>query len=173
MHKRFAIEAVMFAIYGQLLVPDRPVEYIIPYSTILELYELKDEQQPLMPDAYEVQHVRAKIEEMIRFFEEPLNRKKIEKALTVPWRKASILVNDHVTFQVIYALDNAQYGDQFDPIETELILSGLTEKVPLLTDQIDFIDRVIEAEIPIQVYDIEDFAYALEFDEEMLDADDR
>ena len=45
-------------------------------------------------------------------------------------------------------LDNAQYGEQFDPIETELILSGLTEKVPLLTDQIDFIDRVIEAEIP-------------------------
>ncbi|MGV2644703.1 ADP-heptose synthase, partial [Clostridium perfringens] len=39
MTRIFVTEAVMLAIYGQLLVPPKPVEYIIPYTTILELYE--------------------------------------------------------------------------------------------------------------------------------------
>ncbi len=46
MPKRFAIEAVMIAIYGQLLVPARPVEYLIPYSSVLELYDFKRDQEP-------------------------------------------------------------------------------------------------------------------------------
>jgi len=162
MHKRFAMEAVMIAIYGQLLVPNRTVEYYIPYSTIMELYEFQSDTQPLMPDSHEEGIVRAKIDEMIRYFEEPLNRKKLERALTVPWRKASLIVNDRVTFQVVHALDNAQYGELFDPIETELILTGLQEQIPLITDQQDFIEHIIEAEIPVQVFDIEDFEYALE-----------
>jgi hypothetical protein len=170
MHKRFALEAVMIAIYGQLLMPDRPVEYYIPYSTIMELYDFKTDDQPLMPDAREDEHVRKKIEEMIRFFEEPLNRKKIERALAAPWRKASLIVNDLVTFQVVYSIDNAEYGEHLDPIETELVLTGLMEKIPILTDQLDFIDKVIEAEIPVQVFDIEDYEYALELtDAEMID----
>jgi len=162
MPKRFVIEAVMMAIYGQLLVPTRPVEYYIPYTTILELYEFRTGDQPLMPDAEDELYVREKIDEMIRFFEEPLNRKKIEKILNVPWKKTSLLVNDRVTLQVVNALDNAQYGEMFDPVETELILTGLSEQIPLLTDQLDFIDDVIKAEIPIQVFDIEDFEYALD-----------
>jgi len=160
----------MIAIYGQLLMPDRPVEYYIPYSTVMELYDFKSDDQPLMPDAHEEEHVRTKIDEMIRFFEEPLNRKKIERALSAPWRKASLLVNDLVTFQVVYAIDNAQYGEHLDPIETELVLTGMMEKIPILTDQLDFIDKVIEAEIPVQVFDIEDYEYALELqDTEMVD----
>lgn len=162
MHKRFAIEAVMIAIYGQLLVPNRPVEYIIPYSTVMELYDFQTDNEPLLPDSQEEQYVREKIADMIRFFEEPLNRKKIERALTAPWRKASLLVNEHVMFQIIYALDNAQYGEHLDPIETELILTGLAEEIPILTDQLDFIEKVIEAEIPVQLFDIEDFEFALE-----------
>jgi len=170
MQKRFALEAVMIAIYGQLLMPDRPVEYYIPYSTVLELYDFRTDEQPLMPDPHEDEHVRTKIDEMIRFFDEPLNRKKIERALTAPWRKASLLVNDLVTFQVVYAFDNAQYGEHLDPIETELVLTGMMEKIPILTDQLDFIDKVIEAEIPVQVFDIEDYEYALELpDAETID----
>lgn len=168
MHKRFALEAVMIAIYGQLLVPDRPVEYYIPYSTVMELYEYQSDHAPLMPDAHEESRVRAKIDEMIQFFEAPLNRKKLERSLNVPWRKASLLVNDHVTLQIVYALDNAQYGEQFDPIETELILTGIHEGIPLLTDQFDMIERIIEAEIPVQVYDIEDYEYALEVSQDEL-----
>lgn len=164
MHKRFVLEAVMIAIYGQLLVPDRPVEYYIPYTTILELYEIQSDAQPIMPDANEEIVVREKIADMIRFFEEPLNRKKIERALTVPWRKASLLVNELVTLQIVNALDNAQYGDEFDPVETELILTCLhhEEKIPLITDQTDLIDRLIDASIPVLVFDIDDFEYALD-----------
>jgi len=160
----------MIAIYGQLLVPDQPVEYYIPYSTIMELYDFKTDDQPLMPDPHEDEHVRTKIDEMIRFFEEPLNRKKIERGLSAPWRKSSLLVNELVTFQVVNAIDNAQYGEHLDPIETELVLTGMMEQIPILTDQLDFIDKVIEAEIPVQVFDIEDFEYAMELqDNEMID----
>ena len=49
MSRRFVIEAVMIAIYGQLLLPKRPVEYRIPYTTVMELYDMKDSPDPLMP----------------------------------------------------------------------------------------------------------------------------
>jgi len=162
MPKRFATEAVMIAIYGQLLVPARPVEYLIPYSSVLELYDFKRDQEPLMPDPIEEAYVRQKIDDMIRFFDEPLNRKKLDRIMAVPWRKASLLVNDHVNLQIIHAVDQAQFGEAFDPIETELILSSARENVPILTDQIDFIDKVIDAEIAVQLFDIEDFEFALE-----------
>ena len=42
MRKRFVLEAIMLAIYGELMAPAKPVEYIIPLSTIYELEELKD-----------------------------------------------------------------------------------------------------------------------------------
>lgn len=35
MSRRFVIEAVMVAIYGELLVPQAPVEYIVPYTTVM------------------------------------------------------------------------------------------------------------------------------------------
>lgn len=41
MPRQFVTEAVMMAIYGQLLAPRSPVEYIVPYTTIMELYELR------------------------------------------------------------------------------------------------------------------------------------
>lgn len=163
MRRRFVIEAVMVATYGQLLVPAQPVDYIIPYSTIMELYDMKDGPEPVMDDPDDDRHVKQKIGELIDYFAEPLNRKKIERALQVPWRESSpLLLKDDVSFIVVYALDNAQYGELFDPIETEQILTAMKYQVPLLTDQLELQDRIIEAEVPVQVYDIEDFEFAVE-----------
>jgi hypothetical protein len=38
----------------------------------------------------------------------------------------------------------------------------MREKSPLLTDQPEFIVRLIEGEIPVQVYDLDDFEFAME-----------
>lgn len=153
----------MIAIYGQLLVPSRSVEYVIPYSTILELYEMRESDEPVMPEPEDDVHVKEKIVELISFFEDPFNKKKVERALQAPWRKSPpLLVNDRVTFSVVYAIDNAQYGEQFDPIETELILTSIKEKLPILTDQFEFQDKVIAAGVPVQLFDVDDFEYAVE-----------
>ncbi|MCI3922316.1 ADP-heptose synthase [Paenibacillus sp. TRM 82003] len=163
MRRRFVIEAVMAAIYGEIMVPNRPVEYVLPYSTIQELYDMKENSEPVMPDPADDAHVKAKIKEMISFFEDSFNRKKIEKIFPAPWRlSAPLIVNENVSFVVVNSMENAQYGETFDPIETELLLTSLREQVPMLTDQLDFLERVIETEVPVQVFDIEDFEYALE-----------
>lgn len=100
---------------------------------------------------------------MIAFFEDPLNRKKIERALQVPWRESSpLLLNDKIQFTIVHALDNAQYGELFDPIETEVLLAGMKLDTPILSDQIEFQERLIEAEIPVLIYDIDDFEFAVE-----------
>lgn len=163
MCRRFVIEAVMVAIYGQLLVPSRQVEYVIPYSTIEELYEMRDSDEPVVPEPDEDAHVKQKITELIAFFEDSFNRKKVERALVAPWRKSPpLLVNDKVSFTIVNAVENAQFGEMFDPVETELILVSQSEQAPLLTDQFDFLDKVFEAEIPVQVYDVDDFEFAVE-----------
>jgi len=165
MNRRFIIEAVLMAIYGQLLMPGRQVEYIIPYTTILELYDMKESTEPVMPDPEDDAHVKGKISELIAFFEDPFNKKKLEKALMAPWKKsAPLLVNEHTTFTVVYAVENAQYGETFDPVETELILTSMRESAPLLTDQFEFIEKLIDAEVPVQAYDIEDFEFAVDED---------
>ncbi|MFC5648483.1 ADP-heptose synthase [Paenibacillus solisilvae] len=163
MRRRFVVEAVMIATYGQLLVPSRPVDFVLPYSTILELYDMKDGKEPVMDDPEEDAHVKQKIAELISFFEDALNRKKIERALQMPWRASSpLLLNDMIQFTVVHAVDNASYGEYFDPIETELLLTSLKLSVPLLSDQFEFQDRLLEAEVPVQVYDIEDYEFAVE-----------
>ena len=125
MRRRFVIEAVMVATYGQLLAPTEPVDYVLPYSTILELYEMVDAADPIMEDPNDDSYVRLKIKELIAFFEDALNRKKIERALQMPWRESSaLLLNDFVQFTVVHSLDNAHYGEFFDPIETELLLTA-------------------------------------------------
>jgi hypothetical protein len=129
----------------------------------MELYDMKEGPEPVMDDPDDDRHVKQKIGELIEFFAEPLNRKKIERALQVPWRESSpLLLNDNVSFIVVHAIDNAQYGEMFDPIETEQILTAMKYQVPLLTDQLELQDRIIEAEVPVQVFDIEDFEYAVE-----------
>lgn len=163
MRRRFVIEAVMVATYGHLLVPSREVDYVVPYSSIAELYDMRDGAQPVMDDPDDDGHVKAKINELIAFFEDSLNRKKIEKALQVPWRESSpLLLDESIQFTVVHAVDNAQYGELFDPIETELLLTALKLEIPLLSDQFEFQDKLIEAEVPVQVYDIEDFEFAVE-----------
>ncbi|HUC90556.1 MAG TPA: ADP-heptose synthase [Paenibacillus sp.] len=163
MRRRFVIEAVMVATYGQLLVPNRPVDYVIPYSTIMELYDMKEGAEPVMDDPEDDRHVKTKIAELIEFFQDPLNKKKIERALQVPWRESSpLILNENVSFIVMNALDNAQFGEFFDPIETEQILTAGRLQIPLLTDQLELQDRIIEAEAPVQIYDIEDFEFAVE-----------
>ncbi|MCS7462139.1 ADP-heptose synthase [Paenibacillus doosanensis] len=163
MRKQFVIEAVMLAVYGEMLVPSQPVEYIIPYTTIRELYELKDTPEPIMPDAKDETHVRTKIKELIELLEEPLNRKKIEKALTVPWTQSPPMpLSDHVTLTMVNSFDNEEYGEAFDPIETELILTAMRAQAPIMTDQLELIEKIIEAEIPVQVFDLDDFEFAVE-----------
>ncbi|RAP78262.1 ADP-heptose synthase [Paenibacillus montanisoli] len=163
MRRRFVIEAVMVATYGHLLVPSRPVDFVLPYSTIMELYDMKAGSEPVMDDPDDDAHVKAKIGELIAFFEDPFNKKKIERALQMPWRESSpLLLNDKIQFTIVHAVDNAQYGEYFDPIETELLLTSLKLSVPLLSDQFEFQDKLLEAEVPVQVYDIEDFEFAVE-----------
>ncbi len=163
MRRRFVIEAVMVATYGQLLVPAHPVDYLIPYSTIMELYDMKDGAEPVMDDPDDDRHVKAKIGELIEFFQGPLNKKKIERALQVPWRESSpLILNENVSFIVVNALDNAVYGETFDPVETEQILTASRLQIPILTDQLELQDRIIDAEAPVQLYDIEDFDFAVE-----------
>ncbi|MBH5317729.1 ADP-heptose synthase [Paenibacillus sp. GSMTC-2017] len=163
MRRRFVIEAVMIATYGHLLVPSRPVDFVVPYSSIAELYDMRDGTDPVMEDPDDDGHVKTKINELITFFEDSLNRKKIEKALQMPWRESSaLLLNEMIQFTVVHAVDNAHYGELFDPIETEMLLTGLRLEIPLLSDQYEFQDKLIEAEVPVQVYDIEDFEFAVE-----------
>lgn len=165
MERRFVVEAVMLAIYGQLLVPVQPVEYVMPYSSLMELYEMLESPEPIMSLEEDDSHVRTFIRGLIGFFEEPLNKKKIERALASPWKKSpTLLVNERVALTVVYALENAEYGEKFDPIETDLILLSLREKLPILTDQLEFVDKVIQTAVPVQVFDIEDFEYAVEAD---------
>lgn len=163
MSRQFVTEAVMMAIYGQLLSPQSPVEYIVPYTTIMELYELRDSDEPLMNRADDDEHVKRKIRELIAYFEEPLNSKKINRALAVPWAKSSgILLGAHAQITIINSIDTATYGEMFDPIETELLLASQREKAPILTDQFELIQRIIEGGVPVQVYDIDDFDFAME-----------
>jgi hypothetical protein len=165
MSRTFIMEAVMLAVHGQLLTPERPVEYIIPYTTIMELYEMKDGAEPIMPTPDDDAHVKSKIGELIAYFEDPFNKKKIEKALQMAWRKSPPLpINKHVSMTIVNAVENEEYGEGFDPIETELILVAIKEKAPLLTDQLDFIDKLIDAQIPIEAFDVEDFEFAVEGD---------
>jgi hypothetical protein len=153
----------MLAIYGQLLVPPKPVEYIIPYTTILELYELHTTEEHLMNSSADDQHVKIKIGELISYFEEPLNKKKIERALQVPWSKSpTIPVSETTRVSVMNTMDTAPYGESFDPVETELLLASQRAEAPILTDQYELIQRIVESALPVQVYDIDDFDFALE-----------
>jgi hypothetical protein len=163
MTRIFVTEAVMLAIYGQLLVPLKPVEYIIPYTTILELYELHTTEEHLMNSSADDQHVKIKIGELISYFEEPLNKKKIERALQVPWSKSpTIPVSESTRVSVMNTMDTAPYGESFDPVETELLLASQRAEAPILTDQYELIQRIVESALPVQVYDIDDFDFALE-----------
>ncbi|MFG1731501.1 ADP-heptose synthase [Paenibacillus sp. 843] len=163
MTRIFVTEAVMLAIYGQLLVPPKPVEYIIPYTTILELYELHTTEEHLMNSSADDQHVKIKIGELISYFEEPLNKKKIERALQVPWSKSpTIPVSESTRVSVMNTMDTAPYGESFDPVETELLLASQRAEAPILTDQYELIQRIVESALPVQVFDIDDFDFALE-----------
>lgn len=165
MTRRIVIEAVMLTTYGQLLVPGKPVEYVIPYSTVMELYDMRDSGEAVMPNPKEDEHVKQKIAELIAFFEESFNKKKLERSLALPWKKSPpFLINEHVTLTVVNAVDNAFYGEKFDPVETELLLTAMQEDIPLLTDQLDFLDKCYEADVPVQLFDIDDFELALEDD---------
>jgi hypothetical protein len=166
--RSFVIEAMMLAVHGELLVPKQFVEYIIPYTTIQELYELQEVNEPIMSEQEDDEHVKRMIRELIAFFEESFNKKKVEKALQMPWRKSPPLpINEHVSLTVIYARENAEYGETFDPIETELILTSIKEKAPLLTDQLELLELIIQAEVPIEAFDIEDFEFAVDDEHEL------
>lgn len=69
---------------------------------------------------------------------------------------------ESTTVTVMNTLDTATYGEAFDPIETELLLASQKAEAPILTDQYELIQRIVESALPVQVYDIDDFDFALE-----------
>ncbi|MEO3945394.1 ADP-heptose synthase [Gorillibacterium sp. CAU 1737] len=159
---RFVTEAVMLAVYGNLIVPDKPVEFLVPASTITDLYDYLDDPEPIVMDL-DPEELRNTIKRLIEFFELPFFAKQIQNALLVPWRKTSALpLADQVTVSVINTLENAEYGEAFNEIDTELILAAIREKALLLTDQFELVDRILEQGIPVIVVDVEDFEYAVE-----------
>ncbi|WP_198299718.1 ADP-heptose synthase [Tumebacillus avium] len=160
--QRFVVEPILFAMFGELLFPTEPIEYIIPYSTVMELYDLRESEE-VISDPRENERVKANLEKIIQFFEQPFVSKKLDKSLRVPWQKSRpILFNENVTFTVVNALDNAEYGEGFDPVETELILLARRENVPLITDQLQFQQRIVETRIGITVIDVADFGFLVD-----------
>ncbi len=162
MSKQFVLEAVMLAIYGELMNPSQPVEYLIPASTIRELDEFLHSPEPFMLDPDEEKHVRSMISEMIQFFRDPFTSKKMEKSLIAPWSTVTFPTQENVSLTVVKAEDNELWGELFDPIETELLLASMRYKAPLLTDQEEWQDRILEYLLPVQFYDIDDFEFAVE-----------
>ncbi|MCK9927439.1 hypothetical protein MXD62_09685, partial [Frankia sp. Mgl5] len=63
------------------------MEYLVPASTIYELEELIETEEPIVPDPQDEQHVRKMMEEIARFFRDPFIRKRMEKELLAPWSK--------------------------------------------------------------------------------------
>jgi hypothetical protein len=162
MPKQFVIEAIMLAIYGELMAPAEPVEYLIPLSTIYELDEFYHSPEPIMPDPADDKHVRQIMWQMIQFFSDPFNRKRLEKSLIAPWSSVTFPFQNGVTLRVVKVDDNAMWGELFDPVETQLLLTAMRFEKPLLTDQTDWQDRILEYVVPVQFYDIDDFEFALE-----------
>lgn len=159
---RFVTEAVMLAVYGNLLVPEQPVEFLVPASTITDLYEYLEDPEPIVADL-DPEELRSTIRRLIEFFELPFFAKQIQNALLVPWRKTSALpLADNVTVAVLNTVEDAEYGEELGEIDTELILAAAREKALLLTDQFELVDRILEQGIPVIVVDIEDFEYAVE-----------
>jgi hypothetical protein len=157
--QRFVLEPVLFAIFGELLFPNEPVEYLMPYSTVMELYELLESEQ-IVTDPGQNVLVKQNLEQLIEFFERPFVRKKIEKTLRMPWTKSTpILFSENVQFTVVFAIDNAEFGERFDPIETELLLLARREKLPIISDQLPFQQRITEANLPIPIIDVAEFGF--------------
>ncbi|MNW69617.1 hypothetical protein D3C74_486640 [compost metagenome] len=48
-----------------------------------------------------------------------------------------------------------------------MLLTSQRLSIPILTDQVELIARIIESESPVQVFDIDDFDFAM--DDESLD----
>ncbi|MFD2169456.1 ADP-heptose synthase [Tumebacillus lipolyticus] len=160
--QRFVVEPILFAMFGELLFPNEPIEYIIPYSTVMELYELRDSEE-IIHDPAENERVKANVEKLILFFEQPFVAKKLDKSLRVPWQRSRpILYSENVTFTVVNALDNAEFGEGFDPVETELILLARRDSLPLITDQLQLQQRIVEARIGITVIDVADFGFLVD-----------
>ncbi|KEO82051.1 ADP-heptose synthase [Tumebacillus flagellatus] len=160
--QRYVLEPVLFAIFVELLYPSEPVEYLIPYSTVMELYELLESDQ-IVTDPLQNELVKQNVRGLIEFFEQPLVKKKMEKILRVPWTKSSpILFSEHVTFTVVFSIDNAEYGETFDPVETELLLLARREGVPIISDQLEFEQRVVSSKAPVTVVDVADFGFLIE-----------
>ncbi|WP_040951937.1 hypothetical protein [Gorillibacterium massiliense] len=162
MELRFVTEAVMLAVYGHLLVPEEPVEFVVPSSTIDELYELLASPESIV-DGRDDQEVRSAIKQLTDYLETPFISKKLAATQVAPWSKSSpIPISERASLSVIYGSEAEEFGEEFDPVETELLLTAMYEKAPLLTDQPDLIERMVDANIPVIIVDVDDFEYAVE-----------
>lgn len=156
-------EPLVLAMFSELLFPSYPVRYLFPYSALQELYLLTNER--FSDDEEEEAVIHDHISTLIRFFENPFVKKKIDQTAAIPWAVSKpILYNEHISFQVVNSLDSGEFGEEFDPIETELLLIAVKEQAPLLIEDLSIQQRIIDFEIPIRVFDVADFAFALEED---------
>lgn len=164
MSKTFVTELVVLAMYGELLQPPQPVCFLLPYSSLEELYMLLDE--PAIGGTAEPEDqadMLASIQHLLQFLENPFVQKKIGRVLQIPWTVSHpIIYNEQVTFQFVNAQDTEFYGEEFDPIETELIEIAARHNVPLLIEDTSIHQRIIELELTVQVYDVADYVFALE-----------
>jgi hypothetical protein len=159
--RTFVTEPLVLAIFSELLFPSYPVRYLFPYSSLQELYLLTNER--FSEDDEEQAAIHDHISTLIRFFENPFVKKKIDRITAIPWAVSKpILYNGQISFQVINSSDSGEFGEEFDPIETELLMIAVKERVPLLIEDLSIQQRIIDFEIPIQVFDVADFQFALE-----------
>lgn len=161
--RTFVTEPLVLALFSELLLPSYPVRYLIPYSSLQELYLFGNER--LSEDEEEQNVIMENITILIDFFENPFVKKKIDSIASIPWAVSKpILYHEQVSFQVVNSTESAEFGDEFDPIETELLLLAAKENVPLLIEDPSIQQRIIDYDVSVQVYDVADFEFALEED---------
>ncbi|GAX89511.1 ADP-heptose synthase [Effusibacillus lacus] len=159
--RSFAVEPVVLAIYGELLQPSVPVRFLMPLSAVEELGLFLEEN--FSSDEEEQAAIHSNIKRLVSFFDNPFVRKKTTLAGHPPWSVSKpVVYNEFVTVQVVNTVDTAAFGEEFDPIETELILLAMKENVPILTEDPFLQDRIVNSGLDVQVYDVEDFEFALE-----------
>lgn len=161
--RTFVTEPLVLALFSELLLPSYPVRYLIPYSSLQELYLFRNER--LSEDEEEQNVMMENITILIDFFENPFVKKKVDSVASIPWAVSKpILYHEQVSFQVVNSTESAEFGDEFDPIETELLLLAAKENVPLLIEDPSIQQRIIDYDVSVQVYDVADFEFALEED---------
>lgn len=173
MPRRLVIEAAVFVTYGKFLLPDLAIDYYIPYSTILELFDIERTTKPIMEDPAEDVIVKRKVTQFLQYLNHPHNRRTIDTALQTAWAVSEpIIYFDTIRLVIVNAIDQSQFTNKFDSIETELIMTALKFDAPLLCDQFQLQQNIEAANLGVHVLDIDEFAdliyYEVNDDEKII-----